>query len=1215
MTKRFLRLLMTGGSIIAATATATALQNSIDIYVSASSTGGDGSSAKPLGDLESALEKIKEIRTNNPTQATDVNIIIKEGVYRLNETLTLHSDIFGKGAGKTVFRAADGENVSISGGVPINSWSEGASVIGLPEVAQEHVWEAAVPVINGEIPIFRQLWVNGVRMKRASSFDDYGMSRIILADKEKKELVVPTPTASIANAKDLEVTIIQDWVVNFMRVEQMTTNGSRTTLKFKEPESAIEFKRPWPILRATEGYHSNHFFYFSNAIELLNRPQEWFCDRETGKIYYWPRNGETPGNVNAVIPILETLVSIAGDLDNPVDNVEFHGIAFEHTTWKRPSTSGHVPLQAGQFIIDAYEDKTVPAGNVAWVGRPAAGVAVENAGNISFTGCDFRNMGSTGLDIVSGTRNVTVRGCTFNDIGGNSILAGFFGDETIESHQAYNPEDLRMICDGITIDNNYIANTATDDWGCLGIAVGFAANVQISHNEIFNSPYSAINMGWGWNKADNCMHNNNITANYIHRFATQMRDAGAIYTLSSQRNSSITGNRVEDVGDPQFNPVMWAGMRHSQFDIYTDEGSDYFTVKDNWLERGEISKNQNGSHNTWGANNNTVSEKIKNAAGLDAEYLFIRTKVKHPSYAPVDSIVEILPQDADLIEYIAPGSGFKLGNALAVDLNNDNLHDIVFSGGEDTQTIEGGVRLNRGNYNFMASQPVRKLFMGNFDAGDLDGDGNIDLIQAGWDFWTSYNAILMNDGKGHLTPNNITTSKQTSPACAIADINNNGLPDILFIGNNKEQSFYLQNADRTFSQPQELLPLPGGFSDPSIIYADFNNDKSVDICILSNATKGVYTRIFYNDGSGNFTEHEVGFEEKGTRGGMAYADVNADGYLDIIIGGMKAGEQWNTPGSEGGMTATLYLNNQDGTFTKAQEFSEYKFDNTTQPVRFVDWNNDGHSDIVITGWNISFDNVPRTDVYLNDGKGHFTLADIELPGVSESSVEPGDFSGEGINDLLISGNHAGGWNGYTCDRRLAYLVRNKTPHRNTPPTAPSQLYSTVNGNNVELLWNAGDDAETPVKALTYNYYIRNTDTGKYLTFPNADTETGKRRVSRAGNAWQNLGWTIKNLPAGNYAWSVQSIDAGYAGSAFAPEQTFSIENNSGIISEADRDKGLKVTAPKGSPVRIETDKPCSVGIYTADGRLLLNRNIDSGVTEVTLSPGIYMVNSIKIAVR
>ena len=53
-----------------------------------------------------------------------------------------------------------------------------------------------------------------------------------------------------------------------------------------------------------------------------------FCDREAGKIYYWPRNGETPGNVNAVIPILETLVNIAGDLDNPVNNVEFHGIVF-----------------------------------------------------------------------------------------------------------------------------------------------------------------------------------------------------------------------------------------------------------------------------------------------------------------------------------------------------------------------------------------------------------------------------------------------------------------------------------------------------------------------------------------------------------------------------------------------------------------------------------------------------------------------------------------------------------------------------------------------------------------------------------------------------------------------------------------------------------------------------------------------------------------------
>lgn len=1186
-----------------------------EIFVSASSQNGNGTAEAPFPNIQSAVNHIREIRSNADTRTTDVTVSIKGGSYQLSSPIVLSCDAFGKNNGHTVFRAVPGEKVIISGGAKLTGWNETADAAGLPEVAKGHVWSAPLPETAMNYDGIRQLWVNGVRMKRASSFDDYAMSRIIKADKDNRQLIVPAAPTSLVNAPNLEMTIIQDWVINFMRVNKMQTENGRTAVTFKDPEGTIEFKRPWPILRADETSHSNHFYYFSNAIELLNRPQEWFCDQTAGKLYYWPRYNETPATIDAVVPVLETLVDIDGTLDNLVSGVEFNGITFEHTSWERPSQMGHVPLQAGQYIIDAYSDPTVAAGNVAYLGRPSAGVRVRNAENITFRGCDFRHMASSGVDFESGTRNVTVQGCTFNDIGGNSILAGFFGDDTFEAHQAYNPEDSRVVCDGIVINNNYIANTAADDWGCLAICVGFASNVSISHNEIFNTPYSAINMGWGWNKADNCMHNNHITGNYIHSFANQMRDSGAIYTLSSQRSSSITGNRVEGVGDPQFNPVMW-DMRHSQFDIYTDEGSDYFTVKDNWLERGEISKNQNGSHNTWGTNNSSVSEGIKNAAGLESGYTAIRARVKHPTYAPIDSITELRPSHADVIDYVAPFSGFKTGNAVAVDINGDNLLDIVFSGGEGHQTKEGGVRINRGSYNFSATQPLHKVFMGNFDAGDLDGDGHIDLVQAGWDFWTSYNAILKNDGKGHLTAIDMSTRRNTSPACAIADINNDGLPDIFFIGNGTDQSFYLQNADRTFGDPQNLLTLPGGFSDPNIIYADFNNDRNIDICVLSNMTGGVFTRIFYNDGKGQFTQKQVGFIEKGTRGGMAYADVNADGFIDIVVGGTIPGEQWNTPASEGGKTTTLYINNQDGTFTKTQEFSEYMADNTTQPVRFVDWNNDGHSDLIITGWNISLDNVPRTDVYLNDGKGHFTLAEAGLPGVSESSIEPGDFSGNGINDLLVSGNRTGGYNGFTCDRRLAVLARNKTAQKaNTAPEAPANLNTSVDGNSVTMEWCEGNDAETPVKALTYNYYLRNTDTGEYLTFPNSDPATGKRRVSRAGNAWHNLGWTLNNLPAGNYAWSVQSVDAGYAGSEFAPEQTFTITAQSGLTSpQTPSVQMLKISPEKGG-IAITSTESCTVSIYTPDGRQLLTSEISSGTTRIDLEPGIYMVNSMKIAVR
>ncbi len=1175
------------------------------------SDSGEGTEASPFASLKQAFAHVRALRQEAGSLG-EVHIVMKGGIYRMSETLNLTPEDSGTPDAPVIVEAAEGETPILSGGMPVDGWQVAGDVKGLPEIARGHVWEAATPVVDGQTLNFRQFWVNDNKMIRATTFDKLKMSQIIKVDKAAGELVIPTPKVDLSDPEGMELTIVQDWTQNMMRVNTVKTDGFRTTLTFKQPESEIQFKRPWPILKAEEGSHCNHRCYLSNSIALLNSPQEWFNDVKNGKLYYWPRYGEQPDGIDAIVPRLETLVSIKGSsLEQLASYIQFNGITFEHTTWMRPSEQGHIALQAGQWMYDGYSIQTEYANNVAWLGRPAAGISVENARGIAFERCVFRHMGSTGIDIMNGSKQTTIRGCVFSDVGGNGILGGYFGDENHEAHTPWNPEDKRVVCDSLLINNNYIVAPSSEDWGTHGICVGYASNVTISRNEVCETPYSSISLGWGWIKHDNCMHDNHITGNYIHHFVTQMRDAAAIYTLSAQPKSSIKYNFIEDLCYPQFNPIMWAGMRDSRADIYMDEGTSYFEMDQNYSELGNFSFNQTGTNNV-GTNGPSVTRAlIKRKSGLETAYTDIKDLHRQMVYAPLDSIAE--PDDDEIVEYIAQGEGFKLGNAIAVDLNNDNLKDIVYGGGEDFQVRVSGVRINAGGYAFVGSQPLQPMYYSNFAAGDLNGDGWMDLIQCGFDFWDYYSAVWTNDGTGKLEEKKLK-SKMAAPALGIADLDNNGLSDYFFIGNGTDNSFFMQHPNRTFSSAKSLLSLPGGFSDPHAMYADFNNDGSIDIALLSVKTDGVYTRIWYNDGNGNFTEKTVGFKEKGTRGTMACADVNADGWLDVIVGGCVAGETVDYSAAQGGKTSTLYLNNGDGTFTKHQEFSEYMGDNVTQSVRFGDWDNDGHSDLILAGWNKTEGNVSRTDVFLNDGNGNFTKIDANLPGASEVAIELADFSNTGKNDVLISGNCNGGYQGYTVDRRIAVLYKNPTTKLNTAPTAPTELEAVVNGQDVTLKWGEGADDETPVKTLSYNYYLRNVDTGLFLTFPDADIATGLRRVSRIGNVSLNKQWTLHNLLPGTYAWSVQTVDAGYAGSEFAQEQTFVIADPTSITDfKADGD-GVNVSVD-GNTLTLSADQPQTVNVYTISGILLRTISIDAEETTITLPSGCYMVDRQKVIVR
>ena len=100
----------------------------------------------------------------------------------------------------TIIMAAEGETPVISGGVLVDGWEQAGAVAGLPEVAQGQIWQMPTPVVGGKPVEFRQMWINGVKMRRASTFDDMSMPQIISVDKSAKTLTVPRPLMDLSNA-------------------------------------------------------------------------------------------------------------------------------------------------------------------------------------------------------------------------------------------------------------------------------------------------------------------------------------------------------------------------------------------------------------------------------------------------------------------------------------------------------------------------------------------------------------------------------------------------------------------------------------------------------------------------------------------------------------------------------------------------------------------------------------------------------------------------------------------------------------------------------------------------------------------------------------------------------------------------------------------------------------------------------------------------------
>ena len=585
-----------------------------DIYVSSNGKdSNEGTKSAPKATLSNALREARNMRRLGKIKNNEpLYIWMSGGTYSLYEPVFVRPEDSGTEQNPTIIQAIEGEEPVLSGGINIINWKK-----------EGKYWTAHVPSFNGNPLLFRQLWINGKKATRARNVSDFEkMDRIRSNDKINEILWVPASAVkNVMKSESLELVIHQMWAIANLRVKSIMIQGDSAGIKFHNPEARIQFEHPWPQPMIKEGFNSA--FYLTNAIELLDEEGEWYHDRAKDKIYYIPKKGEDMSRAQAIIPAVETLINICGTLEKPVQHIYIKGLSFKNTTWTRPSEKGHVPLQAGMYLVDAYKLRPpgVPGNfnkgieNQGWIGRPPAALQIKNTQYIGVENCRFEQLGSCGVDILPGSKYSTIEGCLFRDIAGNGMQIGEFAEEAFETHLPYDPKDERLLCSHQRIANNLITDVTNEDWGCLGIAAGFVRDINIEHNEISEVSYSGINLGWGWTKTVNSMRNNLVHANYIHHYGKHMYDVAGIYTLSVQSKSTISENVVDSIYVPSYvhDPEHW-------FYLYTDEGSSFITVKDNWTPSEKFLQNANGPGNTWENNGPMVADSIKQRAGLQEKY-------------------------------------------------------------------------------------------------------------------------------------------------------------------------------------------------------------------------------------------------------------------------------------------------------------------------------------------------------------------------------------------------------------------------------------------------------------------------------------------------------------------------------------------------------------------------------------------------------------------
>lgn len=323
-----------------------------------------------------------------------------------------------------------------------------------------------------------------------------------------------------------------------------------------------------------------------NIFEELDAPGEWFYDSRTHYLYYYPMPGERVEELDFQSPQLKNLVELAGTPGCPVRNVTLQGLGLTQTV---------------RTFMESYE----PLLRSDWTIYRGGAVLFRNTEGCALRDCDLYLLGGNGVFFDCYNRRSEVAGSHLYQIGASAIC--FVGDTAAVRSPSFKYEDFVPLAEmdqtkGPRSDNypafcrvydNLIHHIGLYEKQVSGVELSMCRDITVSHNSIYDTPRSAVNISegtWGGHVIENNDLFNTVKETGDHgsinawgRDRFWHPDYGTMTRIAEERPALLLADALE--------PVVIRGNRvrcDRGWDIDLDDGASNYQIYNNLCLNGGI---------------------------------------------------------------------------------------------------------------------------------------------------------------------------------------------------------------------------------------------------------------------------------------------------------------------------------------------------------------------------------------------------------------------------------------------------------------------------------------------------------------------------------------------------------------------------------------------------------------------------------------------------